>query len=88
MQKQKNTTKHIPGFFQAEIIVAFPDKRRRDTDNLTKSLFDFLQRIQVIEDDCLCRDHRVLVGDSAQAPMGIRITIKPLDKLGYSSQIG
>lgn len=80
MQKQKAPVKQIPGFFQAEIVVVRPDKRRRDNSNITKALFDFCERIQVIEDDCMDMDTRVRDGDSSEAPLGIRIIIKPLDK--------
>lgn len=80
MQKQKAPVKQIHGFFQAEIIVVRPDKRRRDNSNLPKALYDFCERIQVIDDDCMDRDTRVRDGDSSEAPLGIRIIIKPLDK--------
>lgn len=42
-----------------DVAVYFPDKRRRDVDNLNKSLGDALQHCGLIADDCLIRDWRI-----------------------------
>ena len=45
------------------IMLHAPDKRRRDVDNYAKSLLDSLVKANVLEDDSLIRDLRLVWGD-------------------------
>lgn len=49
----------VRGRVFVEVAVYLPDRRRRDLDNLTKSLFDALQYAEVVADDKLIRDFRI-----------------------------
>lgn len=44
----------INGPYKISITAARPDKRRRDLDNILKSISDLLKSIGAIEDDHLC----------------------------------
>ena len=45
------------------VMLHAPDKRRRDVDNYAKSLLDSLVKANVLEDDSLIRDLRLVWGD-------------------------
>lgn len=45
----------ISGPYSMRIHATRPDRRRRDLDNIFKSVGDFLQHIGIIEDDSLCQ---------------------------------
>ena len=47
--------KQIKGKYILEIQAVKPDKRRRDIDNLGKSVSDLLVTMGLIEDDHLCQ---------------------------------
>ena len=49
----------ITGPIRLEAIVTRPDRRRRDLDNLLKSLLDALDHANVYEDDSQIRDLRI-----------------------------
>ena len=44
----------IEGPYKLSLHVARPDKRKRDIDNVLKSVGDLLQHIGVVKDDCDC----------------------------------
>ena len=45
------------------VLLHAPDRRRRDVDNYAKSLLDSLVKANVLEDDSLIRDLRLVWGD-------------------------
>lgn len=51
--------KKLEGLLKVEIAVYVPDRRRRDTDNLLKSLFDSMTHAGVWIDDSQVDDHRI-----------------------------
>ena len=78
---QKRGKKPIKGHFQVELILVPPDKRWRDTDNLSKAPLDWCQRIGIIENDRLSKQTLIRFGEASEAPTGFRIKIKALDKV-------
>lgn len=63
-----------------ELAVGRPDRRKRDLDNLTKVLFDFLQSPdlqggKIIEDDHLIHHYQVYWSDEV---VGVQVIIKEL----------
>lgn len=61
-----------------ELIVTLDERQTRiDLDNGLKSLIDYLRRIQLIEDDSP-KHLRKLTVTWGTAPMGCRVTIRPL----------
>jgi len=63
-----------------ELAVGRPDRRKRDLDNLTKVLFDFLQSPdlqggKIIEDDHLIHHYEVYWSDEV---VGVQVIIKEL----------
>ena len=49
----------MPGPLTVEVAVYFPDKRKRDLDNLLKCLLDALTHAGVYEDDKQIEDLRI-----------------------------
>ena len=49
----------ITGPIRLEVMVTRPDRRRRDVDNLLKSLLDALDHADVYEDDSQIQDLRI-----------------------------
>ena len=49
----------ITGPIKLEVIATRPDRRRRDVDNLLKSLLDALDHADVYEDDSQIQDLRI-----------------------------
>jgi crossover junction endodeoxyribonuclease RusA len=49
----------ITGPIKLEVIATRPDRRRRDVDNLLKSLLDALDHAEVYEDDSQIQDLRI-----------------------------
>ena len=62
---------------RAEIAVLMPDRRRRDLDNLLKSLLDALEEAGVYTDDKLIRDLRIFEA-GVQKPGGVRVRVRPI----------
>ena len=52
--------KQVSGAYKITVKAVRPDKRRRDLDNLIKSISDVLVAAGVIEDDSLC-EHLVMM---------------------------
>lgn len=67
----------VPRF---ELHIVMSDKTRIDLDNGLKALIDYLRKIELIEDDSP-KHMRRLVVEFGHAPMGCRVTIKPLPGL-------
>jgi crossover junction endodeoxyribonuclease RusA len=61
---------------KVEVYFFLPDSRKRDIDNMLKTLWDVLQKAEVIEDDNLIRETRTvkLMGKRTH---GTVIVIKP-----------
>lgn len=58
-----------------ELIVTFPVQEfgKYDPDNRIKPLSDWLQRVEIIQNDCMARDIRITWGD---APEGARVQVR------------
>ena len=56
---QRSGLRALTGPIKLEAIVTRPDKRRRDVDNLLKSLLDALDHADVYEDDSQIHDLRI-----------------------------
>ncbi len=69
----------IAGPYTIEYVADRPDRRRRDIENLPKSLGDALQEAGVIRDDADCQASLVrwAAPDPVALPI-IRVTITPL----------
>ena len=52
---KQQTRKMVLGPYVLQVQAVRPDKRRRDFDNLLKASSDLLTRLNVIEDDSLCK---------------------------------
>jgi Holliday junction resolvase RusA-like endonuclease len=60
-----------------ELLIVFSDRSKLDLDNGLKALIDYLRKIEAIEDDSP-RHLRRLTVEFGNAPMGVRVTIRPL----------
>ena len=60
---EKIHTPLISGALAVDIEVFFPDRRRRDLDNILKSLLDSMTHAGVWEDDSQIEDLRIRKGD-------------------------
>lgn len=78
MQKPRQKIKQIKGPFQIELILIPPNNRARDQDNHSKAVLDWAQRVEIIENDALCRDSHVYYGEGKEP--GVRLIVKALDK--------
>jgi crossover junction endodeoxyribonuclease RusA len=63
----------VKGHFRA-VITLNEKKRRGDADNRVKAVFDFLQRVEIIENDSLCDGVTVEWG---WAPEGCHVLLIP-----------
>ena len=75
-QRPRMAVKRISGAYSLSVILAPPDKRQRDLDNSLKSLNDFLVNSNIVDSDHLCSKLYVRWGDSQEAPLGCRVTIR------------
>lgn len=64
----------ITGPYKISITAARPDKRKRDLDNLLKSISDLLKSIGAIEDDHLCE---MLTARWATSGDGVSVRLEP-----------
>lgn len=69
------TPPHVAGGYYITYTVDRPDRRRRDVENLPKSLSDALQAAGVIADDCHCLDARVL-WSQREPGAGARVVVR------------
>lgn len=59
------------------IHVGFPDKRKRDIDNLIKPVLDLIERADVVDNDFLVRDLRICESDDVSN--GLMVTIELME---------
>lgn len=67
-------TKPITGPVAVDIEAFFPDRRRRDLDNILKSLLDSLTHAGVWEDDSQIHDLRIRRGAHIAGMVKVQIT--------------
>lgn len=65
----------VPGHFKASVTLDIKHRGRSDLDNRIKGLLDWLQRVEIIEDDKLCDGLTVTWG---RAPEGCRVRLTPV----------
>ena len=73
-----NQPRGISGPFKAILILVDPDGHRRDLDNYIKSVLDFAQSMNLIENDSNCQAIYARWGTKEEAPKGCRLTLKGL----------
>jgi len=71
----------IDGRFEAEMVFARPDERKRDLDNLAKPVLDALKAANVIEDDSLASRLTLAWGPIIGSTKGARISLWPFDEV-------
>jgi crossover junction endodeoxyribonuclease RusA len=67
-------TKPVTGPLAVDIEAFFPDRRRRDLDNILKSLLDSLTHAGVWEDDSQITDLRIRKGPHIAGMVKVNIT--------------
>lgn len=78
-QRATQKEKSIKGYYTLTVILNAPDKRLRDVGNYEKATSDFLEKIRVIQNDCLCCDQHLVWGDQDDAPLGMRVILDQFD---------
>lgn len=58
--REQKANQKLQGNLKIEVNIYVPDNRRRDIDNLCKSLFDALQKAGVYLDDTQIKDYRMI----------------------------
>ena len=74
---QQYSGEPVEGKLSVEIVIKLPNRRRRDIDNMLKSLWDILERAKVIKDDNQIyeiRTQKIII----KGEQGVFIRIKPL----------
>ena len=70
---QKRTVKPVRGPFTATIVISEAKRKKNmDLDNRSKAIFDFLQAMELIENDCLNEGFNMVWGE---APEGCRVYV-------------
>lgn len=77
-QRPTSKYKRIEGPYALHAVFYPPDKRHRDLGNLEKVIQDFAQSVGIIENDSFCRKITLEYGDTADAPLGARLTFTKL----------
>ncbi len=67
-----------PGRYSVSVVMMPPDRRRRDLDNLAKSLWDSLTHAGVWDDDSLVDDMRIVRG-GIDSVGRVAVTIRVID---------
>lgn len=68
----------VAGKFSVEMVVARPDMRRRDLDNLPKPCLDALVAAKIVEDDYLCQSISIRWSDTPPDGFGgVSIRVLP-----------
>ena len=67
----------IKNAFSASFTACPPDKRHRDLDNIPKTVFDLLQKLEIIENDRFCVSYDIRWGTAEECPMGLKIVLTP-----------
>lgn len=70
----------VPGLYSISYFAERPDKRRRDLENLPKSLSDALQSAGLLADDANCERSTIswLEGVSTKGCAVVHVNIEPL----------
>ena len=68
----------VKGRVSVSAIAHAPDNRRRDLDDLWKSILDSLTHARAIEDDSLIDDLRIVRGPVDRSNPRLVITVEPL----------
>lgn len=73
---QKRACVPIKGHFRADIILSSAKRRKTaDCDNFSKAVMDFLEAMQLIENDCLADRVSIEWGKPEDAPEGCRVFV-------------
>lgn len=74
---RRNSPLRLTKVSRFELLVVFSETHKLDLDNGLKALIDYLRKIEAIEDDSPKHLRRLIV-EFGHAPMGVRVTIRPL----------
>ena len=78
---QKRGCVAVKGHFRADIILSSAKRRSNaDCDNRSKAVLDFLEAMNLIENDCLCDRVSIEWGAPEQAPEGCRVFVFPTEE--------
>ena len=64
--------KGIKGDFRITMFIS-GSRKNSDLDNFWKATMDFLQRVHLIENDCMCVEQHAYKVNKSEAPEGMRI---------------
>lgn len=67
----------IKGQFDAEIIIDKSANGKADPQNRVEAIFDYAQRLGLVENDRNLRNHQVTLGN---APVGVRVTLRGVER--------
>jgi Holliday junction resolvase RusA-like endonuclease len=65
----------------AVVFFYFPDKRKRDIHNYTKSLFDALEKARVVKDDSLFKPVVLMGAETDKEKPRVEVEVYPLSEL-------
>lgn len=65
----------ITGPFDAEIVIDKAANGKADPQNRVEAIFDYAQRLRLVENDKNLRNHQVTLGVD---PVGCRVTLRPV----------
>ena len=64
--------KGVKGKFKITMFIS-GKRKDSDLDNFWKATLDWLQGVNLIENDCLCVEQHAYLVDKSEAPLGMRI---------------